>query len=869
MAGKYMLINETDDESRVAVIEDNLLQEMLIEHRAQEQIKGNIYKGTVVQVQPSVQAAFIDFGDAKHGFLPYSEVNPHIYPNRHSGPRNSIQSRLKVGQSVMVQVTRESVDHKGAAMSTYITLPGRFMVLMPHSDKGGVSKKIEMGDERDRLKSFLTGIDAEKHAVIIRTAGVGRSLNELKKDYTMIKKTWERIQEVYNKAGQSGLIQEEIDVVTRTLRDYYTDDVEEVWVDNPETFQKALNFLKENSPRKQKALKLFVGDRSLFASYNIERQVEQLTSREVKLRSGGSIVIEQTEAMVSIDVNSGRSNQEGSIDDTAVRTNLEASEEIARQLRLRNLGGLIVIDFIDMLKDDSRKEVEQLLSDSMSRDKAQHKQGNISSFGLLEMSRQRMAIRISNVVELTCPVCAGKGKVPSLLASTNLILRTVRELAAKGGLEKIEASLPLELANHLLNERRQSIMDLELEFDISIELIADPELNVFDDDCLTPIYKGRPKPQQQRPRGRGRGQNERQQKRDDQLKREEQQKLRVKARRGPENDELKEIEDEIAEAKEVTAHSTGETSVTEAAPVETSEIAEVSETSEAASSDQSEKREDRNRGRGRGRGRGRRPEADQVETTESTEPEATFTEEAVETVVEKPAPVASKPKSDKPAEESYLTEAATGMSTLHENCLFPEYKVIKGDELEVITSAFDLRLKGKVDNAAPAKIAERYLWRLSDEEEKKRIILPDNLREILIKNRVVADPEVEESAPETTEAAEPVVEEVKEEKPKKAPAKRGRKPKAKVETTEGETEEVAEEKPKKKPGRKPAAKKAKPATDDVESKEEEKPKKKPAKKAATKKVAAKKAADDSSDEEKPKKATRKKAAPKKTAAKKK
>ncbi len=488
MTESIMLINETDDECRIAVVENGILQEMLIEHTHAGQTKNNIYKGVVVQVQTSLQAAFVDYGDKKHGFLPNSELNPILFAGKKVKKNEPIQNKISVGDEVVVQVTREASNNKGAALSTYITLPGRFMVLMPYSDKGGVSKKIDDNEERDRLKSFLSGIEFEEHSVIIRTAGLGRSLSELKKDYTSLKKTWNDIWTKYEALEKPGLILAESDVVTRTLRDYYTDDIKEVWVDNPETFQNALAFFKEVAPRKQKDLKLFVDDRSLFATYQIERQVEQLTSKQIKLKSGGSIVIDQTEALVAIDVNSGRSNQEGSIDSTALRTNLEASEEIARQLRLRNLGGLIVIDFIDMENESYRKQVEDKLSEAMRKDKAQLRFNPISQFGLLELSRQRLAVGISSSVESTCPVCNGKGKIPSIQASTNLIIRSIRELAAKGNVDRVEGELPLELVNILLNDRRQSISDLELEFDINIVLRGNPEMAVFSERHLKAVY---------------------------------------------------------------------------------------------------------------------------------------------------------------------------------------------------------------------------------------------------------------------------------------------------------------------------------------------------------------------------------------------
>ena len=486
-----MLINVVEDESRIAIIEDNILQEMLIEHRNKEQLKGNIYRGVVVQIQTSLQAAFIDFGEKKHGFLPNSDVNPALTGHKGKKVRDTIQSKLKSGQSILVQVTREPVDQKGAALTTNISMAGRFMVLNPDSNKGGISKKIEDVEERDRLKSFISGIQSEEHSVIIRTAGFGRSLGELKKDYTNLKKSWETVDGNFKKSTGPALIKEEDDFVTRTIRDYYTEDIKEIWIDDPETFQKALSFFKEIIPQRQKDLRLYVDDRSMFSAYKVEKQVEQLTSREVRLKSGGSIVIDQTEALVAIDVNSGKSNQEKNNRATAFRTNLEAAEETARQLRLRNLGGLIVIDFIDMDDEKSKREVENRIREIMSRDKGHHAMNSISEFGLLEMSRQRLAAGISSTVENICPVCRGKGKIPSLLASTNLIIRAIREIAAKGNVERIEGELPLELSNYLLNDRRQAISDLEMEFGITVSLRGDPKITTFSEKFFRTYFHGK------------------------------------------------------------------------------------------------------------------------------------------------------------------------------------------------------------------------------------------------------------------------------------------------------------------------------------------------------------------------------------------
>ncbi len=666
MTKKIILINETDDESRVAIVEDSVLQEMLIEHRTIEQTKNNIYKGTVVQIQSSLQAAFIDFGNKKHGFLPSSEINPSIYQRKNLHNSSPIQQKLKKGQPVLVQVTREAVDQKGAALTTNISLPGRFMVLMPNSNKGGVSKKIDDAKERDRLKSFISAIDAEKHAVIIRTAGVGRDLVELKKDYTTLKKTWEDIHGSFKETKKPSIILEEADVVTRTLRDYYAEDIEEIWVDNPETFQKALNFLKEVAPRRQKDLKLFISDRSLFSTYKIERQVEQLTSRDVKLDSGGSIVIDQTEALVSIDVNSGKSNQEGDIDATALRTNLEAAKEIARHLRLRNLGGLVVIDFIDMEHDNARKKVEEELQKAMSRDKAQRKYNPISQFGLLEMSRQRLTVGISSTVESDCPVCNGKGRIPSLLASTNLILRSIREAAAKGNLVQIEGVLPLELANHLLNERRQSITDLELEFGIDIILRGEPQMAVFDEANFKPVFAQKQQDQ------KGDSVSKKESPKEDEERKKSPQKEKGFHKKSDTVDKKKKVH----EKKEDSHHK--KSPPAEAAP---EDIQPVDTEQQLVTEQKSDKK--------------RSGSTKKLDTTQ---------------------PVAAK----KPAKVAHSTDGA-----IYPACLFLDVQEPDAEELEELTVAFENRLKGKPDNQAPHQIDQKYLWKNRKSETEKRPVTPN------------------------------------------------------------------------------------------------------------------------------------------------
>jgi ribonuclease E len=664
MTNKLMLINVTDDESRIGIVEDSILKDLLIEHQTREQIKNNIYKGVVVQVQTALQAAFVDFGNKKHGFLPASEINPGLYKNKKLKGRQPIQKVLKPGQSVIVQVTREAVDNKGAALSTNISLPGRFMVLMPDTKKGGISKKIEGTEERERLKGFISGIQSEDHAVIIRTAGIGRNLVELTKDYTTLKKNWEDIQAKAKTLTRSGLIQEEDDVVTRTLRDYYTEDIKEIWVDNAEIFQKALLFLKKTTPRRQKDLKLFVGDRSLFATYNIEKQVEQLTDREINLKSGGSIVMEQTEALVSIDVNSGKSNQEGSIDDTALRTNLEAANEIARQLRLRNLAGLIVIDFIDMETEQGRSKVEQEIQNAMSPDKAQRKYNPISQFGLMEMSRQRLSVGISRTIESICPVCNGKGRIASILASANIIIRKIREMAAKGNLYKIEGELPLDVANHLLNDRRKSITDLEFEFDIQIIIKSNPELLTLNDQCIRPFHLSAPAVPQEK-----NVDLDNKQKQEPNKKKTKKQQSEKKPTKGKEHSsqksDLVEVEQETVTTDEVVKDST---------PIKESS-----------------------------------PAKESVKDSNLVK----------ETIKESKEPTSKKAPKTKKLQKKKTKEQNDIELPLHPSCLFQDVQELSAGDLEEVTSSFENRLKGKNENQLYPKIDSKFLWSSKTDDKKE------------------------------------------------------------------------------------------------------------------------------------------------------
>ena len=474
---KNMLINVEDDETRIAIANDQMLDNLYIDYTHRAQTVGNIYIGIVVKIQSSFQAAFVDYGAERHGFLAASDLNQMLYkaPRGIRG-RPAINQLLHPGQKIMVQVVKDEIAHKGAALTTNISLPGRFLVFMPNSDKGGVSKRIEDNETRTRLKHLLKGLGSEDASAIIRTAGVDRSLSELKQDFMTLRRTWNKIKQSFEGSSKPTLLHQEEDAVVRMLRDYFTDDVGDVIIDDPEAFQRALEFFQINMPGRQKKLQLYLGERPIFSEHRIEDQIEWLNHPQVPLPSGGSLVIQPTEALVSIDVNSGKSNQEKNIEETALRTNIEAAEEVARQLRLRNLGGLIVIDFIDMNHSQNRQAVIQCLSESLSKDKAKWTLSEISQFGLLEMSRQRIASSLSQSGKELCPACHGSGKVISNSSLANKLLRQMRDLVLSGKIQEVRLRLPLVLAEQLLNQKRKHLHQLEMEYSLRVKITPDPSL---------------------------------------------------------------------------------------------------------------------------------------------------------------------------------------------------------------------------------------------------------------------------------------------------------------------------------------------------------------------------------------------------------
>ncbi len=481
---KKMLINAVDpEESRMAIVEEGLLAELTIETSLQELSRGNIYKGKIVNIEPSLHAVFVDYGEARHGFLPFSDIHPDCYTHqekkvpKEDHPR--IQEVLKRNQEVLVQVEKEETGTKGAALTTYISLPGRYLVLMPGSNGGGISRKIEEEKERRKIKEIVHQLEVpEGMGLIVRTAGLEKNKSELAKDLHYLLRLWESILAKSEKMPAPSLIYQERDLVIRSIRDYFTPDIDEVLVDHKEVFNRAKEFFRVVMPRYQNKVKLYAEKRPLFSKYELEKQLEVIYERKVPLKSGGSIIIDPTEALVSVDVNSGRATQGRNMEETAFRTNLEAAQEIARQLRLRDLGGLVVIDFIDMWDRKHKQEVERCLRQALKRDKARIEMGRISNFGLLELSRQRIRPAVSGRSFVSCANCAGSGLVKSTEAAALTVLRRVQAGLAKGGCIQVRVELPDEVATYLLNQKRAELFRLEKQYGLKIQIIGQAGLPI-------------------------------------------------------------------------------------------------------------------------------------------------------------------------------------------------------------------------------------------------------------------------------------------------------------------------------------------------------------------------------------------------------
>ena len=479
---KKMLINALHaEEARVAIVEDGRLMDLGIEIAGREQTRGNVYKGVVVRVEPGLQAAFIDIGLKKLGFLQMGELHPEFWQWRDDVPvegrnrRPRIQEVLRRGQELLVQVEKGERDMKGAAVTSYLSLPGRYMVLMPGSDSAGVSRKVEAEGERKKLKEMAAELHIpEGIGYIIRTEALGKKQAELAKDFNYLLKLNESIREAAARVKGPALIYQESDLIIRTIRDYFTAEIDEVLVDSVEVFEQARTFFKEVMPRMAGRVKLHQEKRPIFSRYQLEEQIDQIYEKKVLLKSGGSLVIEPAEALVSIDVNSGKSTGERGVEDTAYKTNMEAAEEAARQLRLRDLGGLIVIDFIDMRDRKHNADVEKTLKHALKSDKARVTVGKISQFGLLEMSRQRIRQTANEAVYLECPHCEGRGRIKSVEAMAVSFLRKVHGAAAKGTIGEVRGGLPLEVAYYLLNRKKKDLARIEADYDIEVTLKGKP-----------------------------------------------------------------------------------------------------------------------------------------------------------------------------------------------------------------------------------------------------------------------------------------------------------------------------------------------------------------------------------------------------------
>jgi len=483
---KTMLINVTHaEESRVGIVADGVLASFEIETFSREHLKGNIYKGVVHRIHPALEAAFVDIGADRDAFLPLDEIcfrNLAVPPVRESGNggerrRPHIKEILKPGQEVLVQIVKEQFGTKPPTLSTFYSLPGRYLVLLPGSDEAGISRKIE-GAERSRIRELIEKLQPpEGFGIIIRTAaGFDEGSGELQRDMTYLLRLWEAIRNTAASKRAPALVYREHDVVLRNIRDYFTPDIDEIYVDNEDVFQRAREFLHEVMPGKEAVLHLYQGDQPIFSRFNVETQIESIYKRRVPLKSGGSIVIDGTEALTAIDVNSGRSIRGSNQEDTAFRTNLEAAVEIARQLRLRDLGGLIVIDFIDMRTSAHIAEVEKTLREAMREDKARHEIGRISQFGLLEISRQRLRPAAAATSYTACPMCEGHGLVRTTESAALVALRKIHNRVAQGDVATLRVSLPPDVAIYLLNQKRDDLAQLERRYATRLQVALNATL---------------------------------------------------------------------------------------------------------------------------------------------------------------------------------------------------------------------------------------------------------------------------------------------------------------------------------------------------------------------------------------------------------
>ncbi len=477
---KRMLINATQEEElRVALVDGQRLYDLDIENRTRIQKKANIYKGKITRVEPSLEAAFVDFGAERHGFLPLKEIARHYYKKdaRNNGDRGTIKDLVSEGTEVIVQVEKEERGNKGAALTTYVSLAGRYLVLMPNNPKaGGISRRIE-GDDRSEIREALRSLTIpDGMGLIVRTAGVGKEQEELQWDLDYLLALWDAIQEAGAQKSAPFLIFQESNVIIRTIRDYLRKDIGEVLLDTEDSYEEAISFIRQVMPQYESRIKQYSDALPLFNRYQIESQIESAFEREVKLPSGGSVVIDPTEALISIDINSSRATRGSDIEETALNTNLEAADEIARQLRLRDMGGLVVIDFIDMTSNRNQREVENRMREALETDRARVQVGRISRFGLLEMSRQRLRPSLGETSAIVCPRCSGQGTIRDVESLSLSILRILQEEANKQKSQEVKATVPLVVSSYLLNEKRAALAEIEDQSKTKIIINPNPAM---------------------------------------------------------------------------------------------------------------------------------------------------------------------------------------------------------------------------------------------------------------------------------------------------------------------------------------------------------------------------------------------------------
>ncbi len=481
---KRMLINATQaEERRLAIVDGQKLLDYEIEIEGREQRKGNIYKAVVTRVEPSLEACFVDYGEDRHGFLPFKEISRNYFQQGISVSQARIQDAIKEGQELLVQVEKEERGNKGAALTTFVSLAGRYVVLMPNNPRGGgVSRRIE-GDDRAELKEALDQLEYPNGmSIIARTAGIGRAAPELQWDLNYLLKLWTAIDGAAKGGKGAYLIYQESSLVIRAIRDYFNNDIGDILIDTDDVYEQAQQFMAHVMPEHAARVKRYRDNAPLFSRFQIEHQIESAYARTVNLPSGGAIVIDHTEALVSVDVNSARAIKGSDIEETATRTNLEAADEVARQMRLRDLGGLIVIDFIDMEESKNRREVENRLRDALREDRARVQFGTISKFGLMEMSRQRLRPALSEGASIPCPRCGGSGHIRDTESSALQILRIIQEEAQKDNTAAVHVQVPVDVASFLLNEKRNEITKIELKQRLNVLMVPNKSLE-------TPNYK--------------------------------------------------------------------------------------------------------------------------------------------------------------------------------------------------------------------------------------------------------------------------------------------------------------------------------------------------------------------------------------------